>query len=246
MLTTDFSGRCLLLTGAGGGIARETAKLFHTAGAALVLADLQEAPLEALAAELGGERIATLRYDATRPADAAAAVALARERFGGVDFLVPAAGIYPGSRFDAMDEAAWRQVMSVNLDGVFHLCRAVLPALREKASIVLLASLAAHRGSHSHAHYSASKSALLGLTRSLALELAPRTRVNAVSPGIIDTPMINELMAARGETILAQTPLGRLGRPEEIASVIAFLCSEAASFITGEVMQVNGGLYMAG
>jgi len=246
MLTTDFSGRCLLLTGAGGGIAREAAKLFHTAGAALVLADLQEAPLQALAAELGGERVATLRYDATRPADAAAAVALARERFGGVDFLVPAAGIYPGQRFDAMDEAAWRQVMSVNLDGVFHLCRAALPALRENSAIVLLASLAAHRGSHSHAHYSASKSALLGLTRSLALELAPRTRVNAVSPGIIDTPMINELMAARGEAILAQTPLGRLGRPEEIASVIAFLCSEAASFITGEVMQVNGGLYMAG
>jgi 3-oxoacyl-[acyl-carrier protein] reductase len=241
----DFTGRCLLLTGASGGIARETARIFHAAGADLVLADLRKEPLHALAAELGGERVATFVMDAASTADCDAAVALCRHRFGGIDFLVPAAGIYPDQLVEGMTDAQWRQVMAVNLDGVFYLTRAAIPALRPNSAIVNLASLAAHRGSHGHAHYAATKGALLSLTRSLALELGPKTRVNAVSPGIIDTPMIKTLMAKRGPQILEQTALRRLGRADEIAAVIAFLCSDAASFITGETIQANGGIYMS-
>lgn len=244
----DFTGRTLLLTGASGGIAQATARLFHAQGANVVLTDIAVPALEAFAASLDPEaaRLATLRMDAARPEDAQAAVDLACTRFGGIDFLVPAAGIFPDQPFATMTAAQWRDLMAVNLDGVFHLCRAAVAALREGSAIVNLASVAGHRGSRDHAHYSASKSALFGLTRSLALELAPRTRVNAVSPGIIVTGMTEGLRAQRGDALLAQTPLGRHGTAAEVASVIGFLCGPGASFITGEVMHVNGGLYMAG
>jgi 3-oxoacyl-[acyl-carrier protein] reductase len=112
--------------------------------------------------------------------------------------------------------------------------------------VVNIASMAGHRGSYQHAHYAAAKGAVLSFTRSLALELAPRVRVNAVSPGLIDTPMVRPLMAARGPQLIEQTPLKRLGTSEEVARVIAFLCSDWASFITGETVHVNGGLYIVG
>lgn len=240
----DLTGRCLLLTGAGSGIGRETVRQFHAAGAAVVMADLQEPPLRALTEELG-ERVTALHMDVTDPAEIARAVAFCESAHGGIDFLVPAAGIYPDQLLADMTDDQWRKVMTVNLDAVFQLVRAAIPQLKDDSAIVFLASLAGHRGSHSHAHYAASKGAILSLSRSLALELGPKTRVNAVSPGIIDTPMIHTLMQKRGRQILEQTALARLGKPEEIASVIAFLCSPAASFITGETLHVNGGLYMA-
>lgn len=244
----DFTGRTVLLTGASGGIAQETARLFHARGANLVLTDIAAPALEAFAAALdpAGSRVATLPMDAARPGDSAAAVDLARTRFGGIDVLIPAAGIYPHQPFATMTAEQWRAVMAVNVDGVFHLCRAALPALREGSAIINLTSVAGHRGSREHAHYATGKAALLGLTRSLALELAPRTRVNAVSPGIIVTGMTEGLRARRGDALLAQTPLGRHGTAAEVASVIVFLSGDGASFITGEVVHVNGGLYMAG
>lgn len=243
----DFTGRTLLITGAGGGIARETARLFHDHGANLVLTDLDQTRLEETASTLPQARTALLRMDASREADCATAVALAQERFGGIDFLVPAAGIFPRQTFADMTTAQWRALMDVNLDGVFHLCRAAMPALREGSSIVNIASIAGHRGSRDHTHYSTAKAALLGLSRSLAMELAPRTRVNVVSPGIIITGMTEALRSTeRGDAQLAQTPLGRHGRADEVASVILFLCSDAASFVTGEAIHVNGGLYMGG
>ena len=107
------------------------------------------------------------------------------------------------------------------------------------------ASIAGHRGSASHTHYSASKGAILAFSRALAGEVAPRLRVNTVSPGIIATPMTTDLVRDRGERLLAQTPLGRFGTADEVAGVIAFLCSNLASFVTGETIHVNGGLYMA-
>ena len=154
-----------------------------------------------------------------------------------------AAGIYRPSRIADMSDEEWSTTLSVNLDGTFFYCREFLPLLAEGSAIVMLSSIAA-RGSATFGHYSASKSALHGLMRSLALELAPRTRVNAVSPGPVDSPMVAPLMAARGAEIIAQTPLKRLCTTTEVAKVVAFLCSDWASFITGENVHVNGGLYM--
>lgn len=244
----DFAGKVLLLTGANGGIPRAVARLFHRLGASLVLSDLDAAGLQDFGAELdrSGTRVATLGGDATRPADSDEAVALAQSRFGGLDVLVTGAGLYLDQLVGTMTDAQWRQTVAVNLDGVFYACRAATRALRDGGAVVNIASMAGHRGSYQHAHYAAAKGAVLSFTRSLALELAPRVRVNAVSPGLIETPMIAPLMAARGPQLIDQTPLKRLGTPDEVARVIAFLCSDWASFVTGETVHINGGLYIVG
>ena len=248
----DFTNRTLVLTGANGGIGREVARVFHACGANLFLIDRESGALDALAASLvgeggGQERIRTLAVDAADPDDASRAAHEVAAAYGRVDFLVPAAGIYLAEPFAEMTDEQWRRTLSINLDGVFYLTRRLLPLLQDRGAIVNLASLAAHRGAFYNAHYSASKGALLSLTRSLARELGSRgIRVNAVSPGIIDTPMTAGLLKQRGAQTLEQTILGRFGAPHEVASVIAFLCSDDASFITAEVVQVNGGLYVSG
>lgn len=245
----DFQNKTLLLTGANGGIGRAVAELFFSHGANLVLTDQNDEGLRAFVHGLGAGatvRVAVLHMDAASPDHAQHAVAMTQARFGGIDYLVPAAGLYMAQPIDEMTDEQWRQTLSINLDGVFYLCRRALPALREGSAIVNLTSMAGHRGAFYNAHYSASKGGLLSLTRSLARELGPKTRVNAVSPGIIATPMTQDLIARRGQESVEQTPLKRFGQPQEIASVVGFLCSSAASYITGEVVHVNGGLYIAG
>lgn len=244
--TFDFSGRTLVLSGANGGIGRAIAQAFYEAGANLMLSDLDVDGLNTWTAGFAEtDRIATLKADAASAADAEATVAIAHDHFGGIDFLIPSAGIYQSKPFAEMSDAEWQRTISVNLDGVFYLCRRALPALRDNASIVTIASLAAYRGAFSNAHYGATKGAMVSLTRALSRELAPKVRVNGIAPGIIETPMVAGLLETRAEETFAQTPLKRLGKPSEIASVAAFLCSSAASFITGETIQVNGGIYMA-
>ena len=153
--------------------------------------------------------------------------------------------MYLDQLVETMADDQWRQTISINLDGVFYFCRAIQPILRDGGAILNIASMAAHRGSYQHAHYAAAKGGVLSLTRSLAVELAPRNiRVNAVSPGLIDTPLIQPLLAVRGDQLLEATPMHRLGRPEEVANVIVFLCSDMASFVTAETIHINGGLYV--
>ncbi len=243
-----FDGKVLLLTGAQGGIARATAERFLAHGARLLLTDLDGTALEELGRRLDptGGRVLTMAQDVTAPADALRAVTAAVERFGRLDLLVTAAGLYPEALVRDMPDDEWRRVIAVNLDGVFFTTRTAIPALAPGGAIVNIASMAGHRGSRAHAHYAAAKGAVTSFTRSLALELAPEIRVNAVAPGLIDTPMVQPLMAAKGEQLLAQTPLGRLGRADEVADAVAFLCSDRASFITGETLHVNGGLHIAG
>lgn len=242
----DFQGKVLVLTGANGGINRAIARTFFDLGADLLLSDIDEAGLRAFAAELAPDstRIVTLKQDAQSAADARQLAEACRAHFGSIDYLVTGAGLYRDQLVETMTDEQWRETIGVNLDGVFYTCRELIPLFRDGGAIVNISSLAGHRGSYQHAHYSAAKGAVLSLSRSLALELAPRVRVNAVSPGLIDTPLVKPLLAARGDELIKATPLRRLGAPEEVARVVAFLCSDWASFVNGETVHINGGLYI--
>lgn len=243
----ELTGKVALLTGANGGIPRATAALFHRLGAHLVLTDLDLAALDGFAASLpeSEQRVLTARVDVTKRDEVDEAVAMAGREFGGIDILVTGAGLYVEQEVTAMSDEDWRLALGVNLDGVFYACRAAMSLLRKGGSIVNIASMAGHRGSVRHAHYAACKSAVLGFTRSVVHELAPRgIRANCVSPGIIATPMTESIMAQNGAALIAATPMKRFGTPEEVASVIAFLASDAAAFVTGETIHINGGIYM--
>ncbi|NMJ41991.1 SDR family oxidoreductase [Roseomonas sp. JC162] len=243
----DLKGKVALLTGANGGIPRATAALFRKLGAHLLLTDLDPAALETFAQSLPAAeaRILTARVDVTNREEVDEAVALAGREFGGIDILVTGAGLYVEQPVTEMSDEDWRLTLGVNLDGVFYACRAAMPVIRHGGSIVNIASMAGHRGSVRHAHYAACKAAVLGFTRSLVHELSPRgIRANCVSPGIIATPMTEGVMASNGAALIANTPMRRFGSPDEVASVIAFLASDAAAFVTGETIHINGGLYM--
>lgn len=242
----DFTDRHFAISGAASGIGRAAAECLHRRGASISLLDRELYQLEPVASQLGSRSI-SIPADVSSPAECETAMKQAVEAYGLLDGVVTAAGIYRDEPAAEMSADAWRLTLSVNLDGVFYTIRAALPHLKDKSSIVTLTSMAAHMGgSFGHAHYGASKGGVLALTRSLARELGPKTRVNAVSPGVIVTPMTSRLLADRGEAVIQQTPLSRHGTSEEIANVIAFLCSDASSFITGEAIHVNGGLYMGG
>lgn len=243
----DFTGRTAIVTGAGSGIGRATAGYLHGCGAAVVLADIDEAAAKAAAAALdpAGARAIAVRYDAGAASDAAIVVARAIGAFGRLDHVVANAGIYTDAPAATMSDEVWRRTIQINLDGLFFLCREANQAMADGGAIVALASAAAHMGgSLNHAHYGASKGGVLALVRGLAREFGPRLRVNAVSPGTIDTPMLADNAPLRKAEAVASIPLRRPGRPEEVASVIAFLCSEAASYVTGETILVCGGSYM--
>jgi len=245
----DFSRRVLLLTGANGGIGRGIARLFAEAGARLVMADigLQGAEEFARSLDPAGDSIAVVKLDASSTGDMDRAIELCIGRFGRLDFLVTAAAIYEDHLFETMTDEQWRKTIAANLDGVFFACRRVVPVMAEGGAIVNLASEAAHiGGSRGHSHYGVSKAGVLALTRSIARELAPRIRVNAVSPGTIDTPMVAQFLAANGPGYVDTIPMRRLGQPRDVAQAIAFLCSEAASYITGTTIHVNGGTYVGG
>lgn len=243
----SFEHKVAFITGAATGIGLATAKMMATHGAALVLVDIDQAALDRASAALAdvADRVLCIQTDVGDAAACAHAVELAAQRFGGIDFLVHCAGLYPSALVKDTSDADWQRLININLNGTFFLCRAAQAHLREHGAIVLLGSLAAHRGSYAHAAYAATKGATLSFARSLALELAPRVRVNAVSPGIIETAMTRDLIGQKGDQLLAATPLGRYGTATDIAGTIAFLCSPLAAFVTGETLQVNGGLYMS-
>lgn len=239
-LPWSLEGRAALVTGAAGGIGSAVVRLLAGAGARVVATDLAGSPVER-----GGDAVAG---DLSRPHAVRECVAEAVRRAGGLDIVVHAAGITRDAVLWKMDDAAWGEVMRVNLDSAFWLLREAVPTLRrsECGSIVLISSINAERGKFGQSNYAASKAGLVGLARSAAREVGKfGIRINVVAPGWIDTPMTARLPPELRERALAESALGRAGSPEDVASAVLFLASPMSRHVTGQVLRVDGGQLMA-
>lgn len=243
------NARVAIVTGAGQGIGREIAKALARGGDTVVVADMDGAAAERSAQEIvhGGGAAHGITTDVTDVAGMRAAFAKALEKFGRIDVLVNNAGILQSTPVEDITPEEWDRVLSVNLRGTFFACQAVLPAMKKAGygRIVNIASLAGRNGGIATGMaYSASKAGVVGLTRGLASRLAKFSiTVNAVAPGTTATPMIRQWTPEQIRGLEQGIPLGRLGRPEEIAAAVKFLCSDDAAFITGAVLDINGGVY---
>src|SRR2546427_5051787 len=246
----DFRGQVALVTGASSGMGLATARAFAEAGAAVVLADINEEALRTATDELtsAGHQAIGVTCDVSDEAQVAAMVERAGASYGRLDMAFNNAGIQvPPS--DAADETAenFDRVNAINLRGVWTCMKHELRHMRAQGSgaIVNYSSLGGLVGLPSRAAYHASKHGVIGLTKSAALEYAPRgIRINAVCPGIIDTPMVAGMLVSQPEAmeeLMKEQPIGRLGRPEEIAAAVLWLCSPGASFVVGHALAVDGG-----
>jgi 3-oxoacyl-[acyl-carrier protein] reductase len=250
-ITIDLSGLSALVTGASQGIGAAIARALHRAGARVVInhpdqgAGATRRDAEALAAELAAEHPDSALVQAADVSDPAAVERMMQavhEAIGPLDVLVNNAGILRDRTIAKMTPEVWRQVLDVNLSGVFYSCKYGLEILRDGGAIVNLGSLAAEAGFAGQSNYAAAKAGVQALTRVLARECARRTiRVNAVAPGLIDSPMASEIPEVARAVMLEAIPWKRLGRPEEVANVILFLCSPLASYVTGQTVTVSGG-----
>jgi NAD(P)-dependent dehydrogenase (short-subunit alcohol dehydrogenase family) len=240
--------RVAIVTGAARGIGRAIAVALAREGARVAALDLDLIQLDDLVGQgrtRGGEMLA-LSVDVTRKEQIQEAVGQVLARWGRIDILVNNAGIYEVLPIEAISEEQWDRVLAVNLKGAFLCCQAVIPTMKRQGSgsIVSMASSAGKSGGTlSGAHYAVSKAGVICLTKQLARELGPHgITANAVAPGRIDTPMIHLASDEENEAFRLRTPLGRLGTPEDVAGAVVFLVSDEASFITGEIVDVNGGL----
>ena len=237
----SLEGKRALVTGASKGIGRAIAQELARAGATVVVgyrSGKNEA--EELAAEIGGEAV---QADVSSPEDARRLV----DEAGDLDVLVNNAGLTRDGLLARMSDDDWRTVLDTNLSSVFYTCRAVTRPMMKKrsGSIVNISSVVGVHGNWGQTNYAASKAGIIGFTKSLARELGSRNvRANVVAPGYVKTQLTDVLPEDATAAMLQNTPLGRLGEPEDVAGAVRFLCSEAASFITGEVLLVDGGLGM--
>lgn len=247
-----LEGRVAIVTGAGQagkGIGQACARALAEAGASVVVASRTEANARSVADEItaSGARALAFGVDVARADQVDAMVAAALAEFGRVDVLVNNAGITRDGLIARMAEDAWDAVLDTNLKGAWLTIKAVTRTMMKQRSgaIVNMSSVMGLTGNAGQANYAASKAGLIGLTKSAAKELAPRgIRVNAVAPGWIETAMTAALGNEFREQVLAGVPLARLGSPEDVASAVLFLCSDAAAYITGQVLTVDGGLVL--
>ena len=246
MLLTD---KVAVITGASRGIGRHIALDLASRGARIVASARNAAALDTLIAEIvasGGSALA-VAADVAVAVDADGLIAAAMEHFGRVDILVNNAGITKDGLLLRMKEEDWDAVLDTNLKGAFLCTRAAAKVMSKQKSgrIINISSVVGEMGNPGQANYCASKAGLLGLTKSVARELARRNvTVNAITPGFIVTDMTDSLPEKAREELVGQIPLGRFGTPEEIAFCVAFLASDQAGYISGQVLSVNGGMYM--
>ena len=242
----DLTKKTALVTGASGGIGRAIAMALHGAGANVGLSGTRLEPLEALAGELG-ERAHVLPCDLGDPDAVADLPKQAAAALGGVDILVNNAGITRDNLFMRMSDEEWQSVIDVNLTATFRLCRGVLRGMMKArwGRIVNISSVVGVTGNPGQGNYAAAKAGMVGMSKSLAHEVASRgITVNAVAPGFIATAMTERLTGEQRAAILAQVPAGRMGEPAEIAAAVLYLASPEAAYVTGATLHVNGGMAM--
>lgn len=257
----SLAGRVAVVTGGSRGIGAATVKLFAAAGAHVVFSYHRQgraAEQVASQARANGIEVVPLRADLTRMADARRLIQTALRRFRRLDILVANAGIWnvEDIPIEKLTERQWDEMMAVNLKSVYSVIHYAVPAMkrhvarfRRPARIIAISSTAGQRGEAFHDHYAASKGAIISLVKGLSTELAPhRILVNCVAPGWVDTDMSRPVLRTRAQRrwVLRQIPLGRVATPEEIAGPILFLASDLASFMTGEIVNVNGGAVLVG
>ena len=248
-MTARLTGRVAVITGGSRGIGAATAGALAERGAAVVVSGRDGDRLQAVVKDLEGRGVSALGVvaDVARREDADRLVDATKERFGRIDVLVNNAGMIRDGLLVRMRDEDWDRVIEVNLRGAFLLTRAAAKVMMRQKSgrIINVTSAAGAMGNAGQANYSAAKAGLIGLTKASARELAHWSiLVNAVAPGLIDTDMAAAVPADAREALLAQVPLKRIGTVQDVAEVIAFLAGDGAAYITGQVVHVNGGLYM--
>ncbi len=239
----DLTGKSALVTGASGGIGAAISRALHGAGAAVAISGTREAPLQALAAELGA-RVHVLPCDLSDKDAVEALPKQAAEAMGAVDILVNNAGITRDGLMMRMSDDDWMDVIEVNMNAAFRLSRAVLRGMAKArwGRIINVTSVVAQAGNPGQANYAAAKAGVLGMSKSLAQEIGSRgITVNCVAPGLVETAMTDKLTDEQREKILRDVPVGRMAQPEEIAAAVLYLASVEAGYVTGATLNVNGG-----